>query len=140
MNLIVHGIEEKKNEEIVKLRDIIENETKEEHTRFVRKLKERIGELEDKLHFYENVGPSTSSILSPTPMSNPAMICSFTSAAMHESCQVIKDDDDKQQEEKPGDDEKIIEQSKDDEDNDLAIVTILKNSAGTQTKLRMRDL
>jgi hypothetical protein len=38
MTLIVQGMEERKNEEIAKLRDIIENETKEENSRFVRKL------------------------------------------------------------------------------------------------------
>lgn len=38
MNLIVQGMEERKNEEIAKLRDIIEQETKEEHNRFIKKL------------------------------------------------------------------------------------------------------
>lgn len=91
------------------------------------------------MHFYENVGPATSTVLSPT--TNPAMVSSFMSTAMHESCQVIKDDDEKAQTTSDqGDEEKVIEQGKDDEDEDLAVVTISKNSIGTQTKLRMRDL
>jgi low affinity Fe/Cu permease len=38
MNLLVQGMEEKKNEEITKLRDIIETEIKEEQSKYLRKL------------------------------------------------------------------------------------------------------
>lgn len=38
MNLLVQGMEEKKNEEIAKLREIIENEIKEEQSKYLRKL------------------------------------------------------------------------------------------------------
>lgn len=146
-------MEEKKNEEIAKLRDIIETEIKEEQSKYLRKLvsqiienfivtfnlqKERIGELEDKLHFYENIGPPASSILSPTLPQG--MINSFTTAGMQESCHVVKDEEEKaiQVEEEKAESEDGRE--KDDEDGDLAIVTVSKNSVGTQTKLRLRDM
>ncbi|KAI6176387.1 RB1-inducible coiled-coil protein 1 [Aphelenchoides bicaudatus] len=147
MNLLVQGMEEKKNEEIAKLREIIENEIKEEQSKYLRKLKERIGELEDKLHFYEHTGPSaTTSSMSQTLPTDHGMLTSFTSAAMHESCQVVRDEEEKvidaADEETKDESEQVEEKVEgiDEEDADLAIVTISRNSVGTQTKLRMRDL
>jgi hypothetical protein len=53
---------------------------------------------------------------------------------MQESCHIVKDEDDQ------AENEEIEEKEVDDEDAELAIVTVSKNSVGTQTKLRMRDL
>lgn len=65
---------------------------------------------------------------------------------MHESCQVVRDEEEKvidaADEETKDESEQVEEKVEgiDDEDADLAIVTISRNSVGTQTKLRMRDL
>jgi hypothetical protein len=77
--------------------------------------------------------------VSPTLPANQGMITSFTSAAMQESCHVVKDDEEKVVEhvtEEEGAEGKEV----DDEDAELAIVTVSKNTVGTQTKLRSRDL
>jgi hypothetical protein len=77
------------------------------------------------------------------------MIDSFTSTLMHESCQVIRDETSPVTEqpsiEVPEDENDDTIQSQrqekpNEEDEDLAIVPVTKNTCGTQTKVRMRDL
>lgn len=135
MNLLAQGMETQKNEEIARLRDIIETETKEEHARYVRRLKERIGELKDKLNFYENIGPVASSTISPTSPVSQGMISSLMSAAMQESCQIIR-----KEEEKTSDQNEIAEMEEKTTDDSQDLVTASKNSIGIQTKLRKQDL
>ncbi|KAI6233678.1 RB1-inducible coiled-coil protein 1 [Aphelenchoides fujianensis] len=158
MAFVVQGIEEKKNEELAKIREENEAEIKAEYTRYIQKMKERIAELEQKAQFYE----STSGVLAASTMTFPTTNTeSFISHPLAESCQVVaeEDADDAIEEEtrtieETNEEEAEVEKKDDDaptaskpsdeqddaEDEDQAIAPVRNTTIATQTKVRGRDL
>ncbi|KAI6214537.1 hypothetical protein M3Y94_00279800 [Aphelenchoides besseyi] len=155
MTFVVQGIEEKKNEELAKMRDEIETESKAEYSRYIQKLKDRINEMEQKVQFYEG----TSSALTTTSINFPTGINeSFISTPIPESARFVDEETDEQIEEvtRPideptvdGNDDKETpiptnksseEEDADEDADDQTIAAVKSCTVSTQTKLRGRDL
>uniref|UniRef100_A0A915D3G6 Autophagy-related protein 11 C-terminal domain-containing protein n=1 Tax=Ditylenchus dipsaci TaxID=166011 RepID=A0A915D3G6_9BILA len=99
MAFIVKGVEEKKNKEIALLRDEIESELRLQSDIYIKKMKQKIGELEDKVKFLE----STEHQSFPQPSASPERAIMVDSAMqvsdpkldfkgeslMQESCMVL---------------------------------------------------
>ncbi|CAD5215210.1 unnamed protein product [Bursaphelenchus okinawaensis] len=84
MAFLLKGIEDKKNAELAKMREEIEKEAREEYEVYIKRMKSRIDELEDKVRFYEkSCLPSSTSIISPGPMDE---------SIMEQSCMVVEED------------------------------------------------
>lgn len=105
MQLLLKGIEERKNEELSKYREEVEQEIRIESERYIKRLvcrlhvsvslhlalkQERISELEDKVRFYESIDADSARLhTSVHQKASDAMEASMQSSSMQESCMVV---------------------------------------------------
>ncbi|KAI6218840.1 RB1-inducible coiled-coil protein 1 [Aphelenchoides fujianensis] len=147
MAFVVQGIEEKKNEELAKIREENEAEIKAEYTRYIQKMKERIAELEQKAQFYE----STTGVLSASDDDLPdrqhrVVAEEDADDVIEEETRTIEETNEEEAEVEKKDDDaptsasKPSEEQEDAEDENQTIAPVRNTTIATQTKVRGRDL
>ncbi|KAE9553808.1 hypothetical protein FO519_002978 [Halicephalobus sp. NKZ332] len=139
MQLIIQGIENKKDLEIAKMRDEIQSSINAEKAEYENLLLTRITELEKKVSLYQNLNEErtkTPPFIGSPPNDRPGPSAeSFFGKSMQESCLVVN----------PGNSKNDYDCNRiDEEDEEVAIagedeITEI-NTVGTQTRIRMKEM